>query len=327
MPIYRDKRSGRWRFDFDKYVDGRRLRRRQLLPAGWSRAQADAFDRKEGAALYALAAGIAKPRHLIGQAVAGYVRYHLPGLKTERKTAREITYMQDWYAGRAIDELPAVCTEYTEDQRGALKPATVKNRIAYLRAACRWAWKHLGLADSDPGARVIVPTVRNAREVTIDRAQLVALARACKDRGTRALIRIAFYSGLRLGEQYSAERVPGLFILRDTKNGSPRVVPIHPKAASAARVPLTPRSQVDYWWRKARAAVGLDHVTLHDLRHSAASAMINEGVDLATVGAVLGHKSAASTKRYSHWQTARLAEALGTIGRKVPHREKPKAAA
>jgi excisionase family DNA binding protein len=91
-----------------------------------------------------------------------------------------------------------------------------------------------------------------------------------------------------------------------------------------AGVPLTERSRIDYWWRKARAAVELEHATLHDLRHSAASAMVNAGIDLATVGAVLGHKSAASTKRYSHWQTGRLADALATIGRKVPHQQRRK---
>jgi excisionase family DNA binding protein len=47
---------------------------RQLLPAGWTRAEADAFDRKESAALYAIATGLARPRHHIGQAVALYLR-------------------------------------------------------------------------------------------------------------------------------------------------------------------------------------------------------------------------------------------------------------
>jgi integrase len=295
----------------------RPLRRRHLLPAGWSRAQAEAFDRKESAALYALATGIGRPRHTIDAAVGRYMSEHAPALKHATNLRRELAATQDWWAGRAIDELPAVCAEYAADQAGALKPATIKNRIAYLRAACRWAWKCHAMADNDPGARVQAPAVRNARQVTIDRAQMVALARACQDRGTSALIRIAFYSGLRLGEQYAAERIAGLFVLRDSKNGQPRIVPIHPKAASAARVPLTPRTQIDYWWRKARAACGLEHVTLHDLRHSAASAMINAGEDLATVGAVLGHKSPASTQRYSHWATARLAAAVGKIGRKV----------
>jgi site-specific recombinase XerD len=57
-------------------------------------------------------------------------------------------------------------------------------------------------------------------------------------------------------------------------------------------------------------------VHLHDLRHSAASAMVNAGIDLGTVGAVLGHKTAQTTKRYAHHALERLAEAVGSIGRK-----------
>lgn len=39
---------------------------------------------------------------------------------------------------------------------------------------------------------------------------------------------------------------------------------------------------------------------LHDLRHSAASFMINTGVNLFAVGTVLGHADHQSTMLYSH---------------------------
>jgi integrase len=314
MSIYRDKKSGQWRFDFDRWIDGQRVRRRQLLPAGWTRAQAEAFDRKESAALYALATGIAKPRHTIDDAVGRYVKDRIPELKAGVKTRRELEGMADWYTGRVIEDLPTVCAEYAADQHGALQPATIKNRISYLRAACRWAWKRHEMGSGDPGARVVVPTVRNERTVVVDRAQMVALARACRHPGVRAVIRIAFYSGMRLSEVRRAARTPSVFVLADTKNGTPRVVPVHPKVRSALAVPMPTLGEIYYYWPLARAACGLPHVNIHDLRHSAASAMINAGEDLATVGAVLGHKSAASTKRYSHWGAARLAAAVGKIG-------------
>ena len=317
MSIYRDKPTGQWRFDFDRRIGGARVRRRQLLPAGWTRSQADAFDRKESAALYAIATGIARPRHLIDQAVARYLKERVPDLKAGANAAREIECTRDWWTGRDIEDLAAVCTEYAHDQHGALKPATIKNRIAYLRAACRWAWKRHGMGDTDPGARVVAPTVRNARETVATRAHVVALARACRHRGVRAVIRIAFYSGMRVGEIMAADRVAGAFVLQDTKNGAAHVVPIHPAISTAARVPMPRRSQIDYWWPLARAACGLQHVTLHDLRHSAASAMIQAGVSLSDVGAVLNHKSAASTKRYAHWTLDRKAAAVGKIGRKL----------
>ncbi len=317
MSIYRDKATGRFVFEFSRRVGGQRLRRRRFLPAGWTQAQADAFDRKESAALYALATGVAKPRWHIDQAVAHYRRERVPQLKHGAAQERELEATRDWWEGRPIEDLAAVCAEYAQDQHGALAPATIKNRIAYLRAACRWAWKRHGMGDADPGARVTAPTVRNARDVTVTRAQMVKLARACPHRGVRALIRVLYWTGMRVSEAQRAERVPGAFVLRDTKNGSPRIVPALPIISTASRVPMPERSVIDYWWPLAREACGLQHVRLHDLRHSAATAMVNAGVDLGTVGAVLGHKSTATTKRYAHHGTTRLAEALQAIRKRA----------
>ncbi|MCT9070924.1 site-specific integrase [Cupriavidus gilardii] len=108
------------------------------------------------------------------------------------------------------------------------------------------------------------------------------------------------------------------FSLADTKNGKPRIVPIHPRiAVLARRVKFTiDGDRFSGQWEKARKAAGLPHVRFHDLRHGAASEMINRGVDLYTVGGVLGHKSVVSTKRYSHLLTDRLADAIGKIGGK-----------
>lgn len=318
MSIYRHKPSGRWMWDFDHYIAGRRIRRRQLLPAGWSRARADAFDRQEGAALYAVAAGLERPRWLIAEAVGRWNRERACALKHGANVTRELACLADWYAGRALDELPAVCREYATDQTGALAPATIRNRIAYLRAACRWAWKVHGLGDADPGARVTVPPVRNAREAVISRAQMLALCRQIGHRGVRAAVRCLWYSGMRLGELRAATRVAGAFVLADTKNGQPRVVPIHPRIRAAALVPVPARGTLYYWWNIARDECGLrGEVTLHTLRHSAASAMLAGGVSLDVIGKVLGHKSRASTQRYAHWQIEPLAQAVATIGRRA----------
>ena len=72
--------------------------------------------------------------------------------------------------------------------------------------------------------------------------------------------------------------------------------------------------------------ISYGHARLHDLRHSTASEMINAGVDLYTVGGVLGHKSAISTKRYSHLATKTLQNAVGLVGKKNRTTAKIKAA-
>ncbi len=64
------------------------------------------------------------------------------------------------------------------------------------------------------------------------------------------------------------------------------------------------------------------------MRHSSASAMINEGVDLNTVGDVLNHKSTASTRIYAHLATSKLAAAVKKIGQSVKKSQpKPEAKA
>ncbi|WP_454709000.1 hypothetical protein [Delftia acidovorans] len=64
----------------------------------------------------------------------------------------------------------------------------------------------------------------------------------------------------------------------------------------------------------------------HARLHSTAVEMINAGVDLYTMGGVLGHKSAVSTKRYSHLATKTLKSAVALVGKKPRTTAKKKAA-
>lgn len=53
-------------------------------------------------------------------------------------------------------------------------------------------------------------------------------------------------------------------------------------------------------WRAAVAASGVGHARIHDLRHTYASWLLQDGVPLATVGQLLGHQSSVTTERYAH---------------------------
>jgi integrase len=305
MPINRCKDHqgrARFQFEFDRRFGDDRIRARKLLPASWTRTQADAFDRKESARLYAEAAGVETRRWTIDQAVARYLDERAIGLKTGRAVGAELQSLQEYFVGRPLAQLAEVCAEITEDYRDDVAPATLMNKLRYLCAATRWGWKRHAMSDADPAGRVIFPSVRNERQVYVDRAGMVELAWRCKDVRARAAIRIAFYSGMRLGEIERAERIFGLgaFLLADTKNGDPRLVPMDRRIVRAARVELGTRFQTGYQFRKARAAVGRDDLHFHDLRHSFASAALAGGADLYGVGKVLGHRSTASTRRYGH---------------------------
>lgn len=308
-------------FEFDRVVEGQRVRLRKLLPKTWDRAKADAYDRAESARLYGIATRVERHEHTIEDAVSVYLRDHVPNLKSADNIARELAQTYWAYAGRPITDLHNACKDYAKKARKEngepLSPATVRNRIRYLTSACRYAWKHHAMCERDPADRVIVPAVRNERQHYIDRRQMLMLAKQCRSRAARAAIRIAFYSGMRASEILRAKRADGVFILADSKNGSPRHIPIHPKIRTAAQVKLIGRDGIAKHFRAARASLGMEWLHFHDLRHSAASQMINAEVDLYTVGAVLGHKSAQSTKRYAHLATESLRGAIVRIGRKA----------
>lgn len=320
MSVYRDKAKGRFVFEFDRVIERRRIRARKLLPRAWNQAQADAFDRKEAGRLYAIATSVERPDHSIEDAVSGYLRGRVPKLKAGREIAGELALLFWCYQGRPLTALADVCRAYTL-KNPDLAAATVKKRIRYLTAACRWAWKNHTMGEADPAARVVVPKVSNERQVYTDRAGMLRVARACRHRPTRAAIRVAYYSGMRLGEIARARRdfEARAFVLLDTKNGDPRIVPMHPKIRVCAAIPLGTRFATHYHFSAARLAAGMPWLHFHDLRHSAASALIAEGVDLYTVGAILGHKSTTSTKRYAHLAQDKLTEAIGRIGQKTTH--------
>jgi integrase len=315
MPIRWDPRNKRWRYEFDRVVGGSRHRLSRLLAPGWSRAQADAYDRQESARLWAVASGVERRDPLIDEAVALYLR-DKTALKSYRSAAEHLAAIAWAYTGRRMSELPAVAADVV--QRSDTAPATVRNRLALLKAAARWAWRRHGLVQDDPTPRMVLPAVRNERHVYITRRDMLRVCRACNNWQAQIAIRVSYYSGLRLGELLRAQPMDGAIVLEDSKNGDRRAVPVHPRIAHLLRhLPLPgPRISIQRAWERARDAVGLRDVHFHDLRHSAASEMVNGGVDLYTVGRVLGHRDARSTQRYAHLTHDTLAGAVAKIGRR-----------
>ena len=318
MSIRWDKRNKCYRFEFDRYVEGRRHRANRLLPKSWSQAQADAFDRTESARLYSVATGIGAKDPLIETAVKLYLQ-DKTHLKSYKGAAEHLAIILPHYRGKPMSELPAIARAIAAEP---LAPATNRNRIALLKAACRWAWKQHNLTPIDPTARMQMPVVRNERHVYVNREEMLRLAIASDRADVRALIRIAFYTGMRLGEIQRAVLNGDVLVVDDTKNGERRVVPVHPRIRVCLRfLPFTEKTiTLQRAFQRARERANLSHVRIHDLRHSAASEMINAGIDLYTVGAVLGHKDSRSTQRYAHLAIQTLQRAVNTIGgQKSPH--------
>ncbi|KVP08938.1 integrase [Burkholderia ubonensis] len=328
MPIETITKNGRRRFrwTFERVIEGSRIRKTKLIPAGLSAREADELGRKWDAEVYAIATGARRPIVTIGECVRIHVSDRSAGWKDRKTRIQILTKYAPEYEDQDALDLYDWSIKFAEfmranvDRQGRPKKpmsdGTIHNTFGYIRAAIKYKHK-IGKLEYDQTAKMVIPKPSEERHVYKGRREMLQIAKQSTNRQARAAIRTAFYSGMRMGEILRAIPTKDGFSLGHTKNGRPRLIPIHPRiAVIARRVKFTiPPWKLKDEWVKARTKAGHPDVRFHDLRHSAASEMINAGIDLYTVGGVLGHKTTTSTKRYAHLVTDKLAEAVKKIGR------------
>ena len=74
-----------------------------------------------------------------------------------------------------------------------------------------------------------------------------------------------------------------------------------------------PMTDLGYRWTRLRKLAGLDGVRIHDCRHTYASHAVMSGLDLYTVGRLLGHANTGSTERYAHLADEHVRDAAERI--------------
>lgn len=82
---------------------------------------------------------------------------------------------------------------------------------------------------------------------------------------------------------------------------------VHPVFAGVDAEKLTT------YTRRVFKRLGIPDASFHTLRHTAASWMVQQGVDLYGVGQILGHKTPRMTQRYAHLSPDYMASAVGKL--------------
>ena len=148
------------------------------------------------------------------------------------------------------------------------------------------------------------------------------------DTQAAAAIRLLLFTGARSSEITGLkwDWIQGTrAVLPDSKTG-PKAIQLPPPARAVLHgLPRTgeyvlpnrkgdgPMADLGLRWQALRTLAGLDDVRVHDCRHTLASHAVMSGLDLYTVGRLLGHADIGSTERYAHLADEHVREAAGRI--------------
>ena len=211
-----------------------------------------------------------------------------------------------------------------EKRAAGSSPATVERmRVVLGRSyVLGQRWEVPG-TDKNPTRGIARKPLNNARERFLSAEEAVRLREAVaasQNPQLQHIVGLLLLTGARVRELLDArlehfDLDRQSWLIPTSKTGKPRHVPLSKAAIAIIEalprfkncpwlVPnpdtLVPFVSIKHSWQTARKAAKLPGLRIHDLRHSAASFMVNSGVDLFAVGKVLGHASYQSTQRYSH---------------------------
>jgi hypothetical protein len=201
------------------------------------------------------------------------------------------------------------------------KPSTLNRRLMLLKAVCKAMWRQKRIGENLSGR---IQTLREPphKDVYLTREQVSKLA----DSAPSPAGGINSYwhwptPGCELGITGPAATAfrAGYASGRAEQNGKATVtvpIPVDLSIGALAReLPLA----LSYWELRKQFIVARKKaklpatVTLHTLRHTCASWLINAGVDLYTVGKILGHSSPQTNARYAHLATHTLEKAMARL--------------
>ena len=218
-------------------------------------------------------------------------------------------------------------------QKKKLAPATANKVLIFISHAFNVAMQlEIKGIEVNPASKIKPYLLNNAREryLTKDEATRLidAINQTEQNIHLKYIIPMLILTGARRGEVLKAKHEDFnlnqlCWTIPTSKSGKKRVLPITPQLLElyksipkddtpylfASAKSKKPYVTIYVSWNSARTRAGLKDLRMHDLRHSFASALVNNGRSLYEVQTLLGHSTSKMTQRYAHLSNENLMKA------------------
>lgn len=279
----------------------------------------------------------------LGAVIDKYIAEVLPHKPRSRgQQEPQLQWWKDCIGGYA---LPDITPGLIGEQRAALmadkSPSTSNRYLAILSHVFTKCVREWGLLDLNPVQKIQrMPEPKGRVRFLSDdeRKRLLDACRADRNPHLYDAVVLALSTGCRKNEVLHLRWTDvhldrGQITLMDTKNSEARAVPLTGHALDRMQDRSRTRraddvyvfqqdgqckpADVDRDFARARGAAGIENFRFHDLRHSTASYLAMNGATLAEIAAVLGHKTLAMVKRYSHLSDAHTSAVVSRMTDKI----------
>jgi integrase len=237
----------------------------------------------------------------------------------------------DWFKGRVAASLTPgeIETKLTENCK---TPANFNRYRVAISHAFKVGMRN-GKAVKNPGSLIPLKKENNVRVRYLEPEEETAVRKAIREEclNREPEFDLALYTGMRWSEQYGlrwkeVDLKRNWITLLETKSGVRQHVVLNTSAQKALkqRRAIAPFSEFvcpdqdgwthRKWWDAVRKKSKVTNFEWHDLRHTFASRLVMNGVDIYSVNKLLRHETLQVTKRYAHLADTHLQRAAELIG-------------
>lgn len=277
------------------------------------------------------------PFESVGDLLKAYESRVTVNKKGAYAEARRVAFLRSCSISRvSLEDLRrSHVAAYRDTRRALVRDDTIRRELDILSAAISWARLDFDLDWLVNPVRPVVSTLANPSLNQRDRRptgpELERLRAEAKLSSSNAgrIIELAIETAMRRSELANldwedVDLTQRVIRLRKTKNGTTRDVPLSPAAirvlaeqqAMVGRVGTVFDMRADsitQVFSRMCVRAGIVGLRFHDLRHEAASRLVELGLSTIEVAAVTGHRSMQMLKRYTQLRAPDLAARIAAL--------------